>query len=88
MKRKLWLAAGACALAALVGAGSAQAACSRVSASGEGLTKELATEMAKINLDFAVMSKGAKASGPVSAAKCSPGTLMLTKCSVRRRACT
>jgi hypothetical protein len=88
MKAKLWLAVSACALVGFVAVDSAQAACSRVAASGEGLTKELATEMAKINLDFAIMTKGAKGSGPVGAAKCSQGTLMLTSCTVRRRACT
>ena len=88
MKGKLWLAVGACAFAGFIAVDGAQAACSRVSASGEGLTKELATEMAKINLGFAVMSKGAKGSGPVSVGKCSQGPVMLTSCTVRQRACT
>lgn len=88
MKGMLRLAVSACALAGFVAVDGAQAACSRVSASGEGLTKELATEMAKINLGFAIMSKGAKGSGPVRAASCSQGMLMLTSCTVRQRACT
>ena len=88
MKGMLRLAVSACALAGFVAIDSAQAACSRVSASGEGLTKELATEVAKINLGFAIMTKGAKGSGPVSVGRCSQGVLMLTSCTVRQRACT
>jgi hypothetical protein len=88
MKGRLWLAVGAIALGSVALTDGAQAACSRVAASGEGLTKELATEMAKINLGFAIMSKGAKASGPVSVGRCSQGVLMLTACTVRQRACS
>lgn len=78
-------AAGAVALLAAPGA---EAACNRVSAKGEGLTKELAQGMAKMNLELAVMAKGQKASGRV-AYKCgSPGTLMLTSCTAKQKACS
>ncbi|MBX9591347.1 MAG: hypothetical protein K2X43_18825 [Hyphomonadaceae bacterium] len=81
---------GVCAAAgfAVAAGADAQAACSRVSVKGEGVTKEIAREMAKINLDFAVSSKGAKAAGPV-AYKCgAPGVLLLTSCTAKQRACT
>jgi hypothetical protein len=90
MKTAFKFAIAACAAAgvALVAVPSADAACNRVSAKGEGLTKELAQEMAKMNLEFAVASKGQKASGRV-AMKCgSPGTMMLTACTARQRACS
>jgi hypothetical protein len=73
---------------ALVAGTDAQARCSRVSAQGQGLTKELARDMAKMNLDMAVAVKGAKSTGAV-AYKCgAPGMLMLTSCTAQRRACT
>jgi hypothetical protein len=89
MKSMLRMALGAFALAgfAVVAISDVQAACSRVSAQGEGLTKELATEMAKINLDFAIMTKGAKGSGAVRTT-CAPGMMMLTACTSKQRACT
>jgi len=89
MKSLSGLALGAAAMAgfAFVAVSDVQAACMRVSAQGEGLTKELATEMAKINLDFANMLKGAKGAGPVRTT-CQPGMLMLTSCTARQRACS
>jgi hypothetical protein len=89
MKSKLTMALAALAIAGIgvVAASEAQAACMRISAQGEGLTKELATEMAKINLDFAIMLKGAKSSGQVRTT-CAPGVLMLTTCTAKQRACT
>ena len=90
MKTAIKLVVGACAAGALalLVAPNAEAACSRVSAQGEGLTKELAQEMAKMNLEFAAMSKGAKGSGRV-AMKCgAPGPLLLTSCTAKQRACS
>ena len=44
--------------------------------------------MTKMNLEFAVLAKGAKASGK-AALKCgAPGPLMLTSCPGKQRACT
>lgn len=90
MKRMMHWALGAVAVAALgvVAAGDAQAACSRVSAKGEALTKELASGVARMNLDFAIMTKGAKASGPVQTTCGAPGPLMLTTCTAKQKACT
>ena len=90
MKTVFKIVVGACAAGtlALLSMPGAEAACMRVSAQGEGLTKELAQEMAKLNLEFAVASKGAKASGRV-AYKCgSPGMLLLTSCTAKQRACS
>ncbi len=84
------LVVGACAVAglALVAGTAAQAACSRVSVKGEGLTKEIAQEVTKMNLEFAVAAKGAKAAGK-AALKCgAPGPLLLTSCTAKQRACT
>jgi len=80
---------GACAVAgfAVVASTAAEARCTRTSAQGEGLTKEIAQEIAKINLDFANMIKGAKAAGPVQF-RCAPGMLALTSCTAIQRACT
>jgi hypothetical protein len=89
MKSWLRMTLGAAAMAgfAFAAVTEVQAACTRVSAQGEGLTKELATEMAKINLDFAIMLKGAKGAGSVRTT-CQPGILMLTSCTARQRACS
>jgi len=89
MKSMLRMTLGVCAIAgfALAAVTDVQAACTRVSAQGEGLTKELATEMAKINLDFTIAMKGAKGAGPVQT-KCGPGMLMLTACTSKQRACS
>ena len=84
------LIVGAFAVAglALVAGTPAQAACSSVSVKGEGLTKEIAQEVTKMNLEFAVVAKGAKAAGKV-ALKCgAPGPLLLTSCTAKQRACT
>ncbi len=80
---------GACAVAAiaLLAAMDAQAACTRVSAQGEGLTQDIAREMAKINLDFMVAAKGAKSAGAVNYKCGAPGMLMLTSCTAKQRAC-
>ena len=90
MKSMQKLFVGVCAVAGLmlVAGTNVQAACSRVSAQGEGLTKELAQEMAKMNLEFTVATKGAKSSGKV-AMKCgAPGPLLLTSCTAKQRACS
>jgi hypothetical protein len=72
----------------LVAVAGAEARCSRVTAQGEGLTKELAQDMAKMNLEFAVVSKGAKSAGKVSYKCGAPGPLSLTSCKAMQRACT
>lgn len=90
MKSMHKILVGACAAAslALVTGTAAQAACSRVSVTGEGLTKELAQEVTKMNLEFAVAAKGAKAAGK-AALKCgAPGPLLLTSCTAKQRACS
>ena len=90
MRTMLKLAGGACAIAALLlmsGTGAEAARCSQVAVQGEALTPELAREMAKMNLEFAVAEKKAKAAGKV-AYKCgAPGPLLLTSCTARQRAC-
>lgn len=90
MKSFLRMTLGVAAVAgfALVSVPHVQAACSRVSAQGEAITKELATEMAKINLDFAIMIKGAKGSGPVRTTCGEPGPLMFTSCTAKQKACS
>lgn len=90
MKTTHRLIVGACAVAgfALVVGTDVQAACSRVSAQGEAVTKEIARDVAKINLDFAVSAKGAKSAGKV-AYKCgAPGPLLWTSCTAKQRACS
>ena len=90
MKTVLRLAVGACAIGALMLASGtgAEARCNRVVVKGEGITPEIAREVAKMNLEFAVMDKKAKASGPV-AFKCgNSGPLMFSSCTARQRACT
>jgi hypothetical protein len=91
MKTVLRLAVGACAVGMLVvasGTGAEAARCNRVAVKGEGITPEIAREMAKMNLEFAVMEKNAKAAGPV-AYKCgTSGPFMLNSCTARQRACT
>ena len=81
---------GVCAFAclALLAGTDVQAACSRVSAQGEAVTKELAQEMAKMNLEFAVLAKNAKASGKVAMSCGAPGPLLFTSCTARQRACS
>lgn len=89
MKNMDKLLVGACAAGFVLVAGTdAEAACSRVSAKGEGLTKELAQEMAKLNLNFAIAGKGAKAAGKVSYKCGGPGMLLLTSCTAKQRACS
>ena len=81
---------GACAAAALVMASGTdvEAACSRVVVKGEGLTKEIARDMAKMNLEFAAAAKGAKVAGK-AAYKCgTSGPMMFASCTARQRACT
>jgi hypothetical protein len=85
---KLVVAACAAGAVALLAMPVAEAACMRVSAKGEGITKELAQGMAKMNLEMAVASKKAKASGKV-AYKCGgPGPLLFTSCTAKQRACS
>lgn len=90
MKTSFRLIVGACAVAgfALVAGTDVQAACSRVSAKGEALTKEIATEMAKVNLGFAIAAKGAKAAGKASYTCGAPGPLLWTSCTAKQRACS
>jgi hypothetical protein len=82
--------AGACALAGFVAVAShdASAACSRVTAGGEAVTKELATDVAKMNLNFAIASKNAKGKGAVKVTCGAPGPLAWTACKAQQRACT
>ncbi len=82
--------AAACVGLLTAGVGLAEAAqgkCSRVQAQGEGVTKEIATEMAKMNLSFTIATKGSKASGAASVTCGAPGPLMWTSCVARQRAC-
>jgi hypothetical protein len=90
MKAMYRFGVGACALAGLVLAvgTDVQAACSRVSAQGEALTKEIATEMAKVNLEFAIAAKGAKAAGKATTTCGAPGPLLWTSCTAKQRACS
>jgi hypothetical protein len=87
MRALFRVAVGACALVGVVLAGmQAEAACSRASATGFGLAKEMAMEMAKMNLDAAIAAKGQKASGRTSY-KCS-GPMLMSECTATRRACS
>ncbi len=80
------VALGAVALAAIaLTATPAEAKCSRASATGFGLAKDMAMEMAKMNLDAAIMASGQKARGRVSY-KCT-GPMLMAECSASRRAC-
>jgi len=84
MNRMYGLVLGGCALGALVlvSATPAEARCSRVTASGVGLGKAMAMEMAKMNLDNA--TKGQKARGRVHYACTMP---IVTECKASRRVC-
>ena len=84
------LVVGTCAVVALALASGtgAEAACSRVVVKGEGLTKEIARDVAKMNLEFAVTSKGAKSAGKVAYTCGTSGPLMLNSCTAKQRACT
>jgi hypothetical protein len=86
MKRISGIVLGGCAVAALVliGSTSADARCTRASAMGYGLGPEMAKEMAKMNLDAGVASKGMKARGRV-AYKCTMP--VMTECKAVQRAC-
>lgn len=86
MKGMLRAGVALCALVGVVATAEAKAKCYAVRAQGEGLTKELATEMAKINLNFSIAAKGTKATGPVRVS-CSPGAMVLTSCVAQQRAC-
>jgi hypothetical protein len=66
---------------------AAQGKCSRVRAQGEGITKEIATEMAKMNLNFRIATKGSKATGAASVTCGAPGPLLWTSCVAQQRAC-
>jgi len=79
------LVASALAAVALVGT-QAQAKCGRVNAEGFGVAKELAMEMAKMNLEIAISLSGQKARGPVHS-RCT-GPMLLSECKVSRRACS
>ena len=86
MNRMYGLVLGGCALGALVlvGATPADARCSRVSASGVGLTRAMAMDMAKISVDTEIAFKGKKAAGRVHYACSMP---VMTECKATRRAC-
>ena len=90
MKRMHRLVVGAVAVAglALLAGTSAQAACTTVSVKGEALTKEIAQEVTKMNLEFAVVAKGAKAAGKAAVKCAAPGPLLLTSCTGKQRACS
>jgi hypothetical protein len=79
------LGASALAAAALIGT-QAEAKCTRVSATGFGIAKEMAMEMAKMNLEMAVSLSGQKAKGR-TAYKCT-GPMLLSECKATRRACS
>jgi hypothetical protein len=83
----LRMALGGCAFAvfALAAGTQADAKCWRVSASGVGLTKELAMEFAKMNLDSSIAAKGAKAKGKTHYKCTGP---FFAECTARRRACS
>lgn len=86
--QKLLGAACAVAVLAVASGTAAEARCNRVVAKGEGLTKEIARDMAKMNLQFAVASKGAKASGPVAYRCGTSGPMKFNSCTARQRACS
>ncbi len=80
----------ACVAVLMAGVSLAEAAqgkCSRVQAQGEGITKELATEVAKMNLNFSIATKGSKATGAAKVTCGAPGPLMWTSCVAQQRAC-
>jgi hypothetical protein len=79
------LGVSALAAVALVGT-QAQAKCARVSAEGFGVAKELAMEMAKMNLEIAISMSGQKARGRLHS-RCT-GPMLLSECKVSRRACS
>ena len=79
------LAATSIAVAALSATG-AQAKCERMSATGFGVAKEMAMEMAKMNLDMAITSAGQKSRGRTDY-KCS-GPVLMAECKASRRACS
>lgn len=86
MRGLLRVALGVSSLAAVALIGTqAEAKCSRMSATGFGIAKEMAMEMAKMNLDVAISTAGQKAKGRVDY-KCS-GPVLLAECKASRRAC-
>jgi len=86
MRGMIRVAVGVSSLAAVALNGTpAEAACSRVSATGFGIAKEMAMEMAKMNLELAVSASGQKARGRVHY-KCT-GPMLLAECKASRRAC-
>ncbi len=86
MNKMYGLVLGGCALGALALAGAtpADARCSRVSASGVGLTRVMAMDMAKISVDSEIAFRGKKAAGRVHY-KCTQP--VMTECRATRRAC-
>jgi hypothetical protein len=81
------VALGVTSLAAVALIGTqAEAKCARASAYGLGVGKEMALEMAKMNLELAISLSGQKAKGRVHH-KCS-GPELLSECKASRRACS
>jgi hypothetical protein len=87
MRGMLRMAVGVASLAAVALIGTqAEAKCARTSAYGLGVAKEMAMEMAKMNLDLAISLSGQKAKGRVHY-KCT-GPMLLSECKASRRACS
>jgi hypothetical protein len=87
MRGLLRMALGVCSLAAVALIGTqAEAKCARTSAAGFGIAKELAMEMAKMNLEIAISTAGQKARGKVGY-KCT-GPMLLSECTASQRACS
>lgn len=82
---RVGLGVAALAAATLIGT-QAEAKCARMSASGFGVAKELAMEMAKMNLEIAISTSGQKAKGKTDY-KCT-GPVLLSECTASRRACS
>jgi hypothetical protein len=81
------VALGVASLAAVSLMGTqAEAKCAQMSAYGMGVAKEMATEMAKMNLELAISLSGQKAKGRVNV-KCT-GPMLLSECKASRRACS
>lgn len=79
---------GVAALAAIALAGTqAEAKCARTSASGFGVAKELAKEMAKMNLEIAISTAGQKAKGRIGY-KCTGPPVLLSECTASQLACS
>jgi len=86
MRGMLRVTLGVASLAAVALIGTqAEAKCTRMSAYGLGVAKEMAKELAKMNLDLAISLAGRKARGRVHY-RCT-GPELLSECKASRRAC-